>query len=126
MHTDDEWITKTDRQDVEAAIMTNNSKRFHLASSTPLMQPAAVQGIGYLSNTPLADNILEGNFIPADQQDTYTQKFLTFIGKRPTLPTIPSTITIEDFQYYWKKSKEKTSSSMSGETFWPLQSSKQK
>ena len=35
---DDTWTTVTAQLDVEKAIMDNNSKRFHLAPTTPLMQ----------------------------------------------------------------------------------------
>ena len=115
--TNNDWTTVTTRIEVEKAIMDNNSKRFHLASTTPLMQPSAVKGIGYLGNTPLADNIINDNFIPSSQLDGYTQKFLKFIGKRPTLPAISSTISSCDFKSYWQRSKEKTSSSMSGRHF---------
>ena len=111
------WTTLTSRHDVEEAIMKNNSKRFHLASTTPLMQPLAVQVIGYLGNTPLADSIVQGTFNPSPDLDTYTQKFLNIIGKRPTLPSISSNISNHDFQRYWRRCREKTSSSMSGRHF---------
>ena len=36
-------VLLTEQQVIEDAIMLSNSKRFRLASSTPLMQPAAVE-----------------------------------------------------------------------------------
>ena len=113
----DEYITITEQDEVENAIMHNNSKRFHLAASTPLMERAAVNSIGYLANTEIANSIVEGNFEPAEQLDEYTKKFLKFIGRRPTLPQFNGRVSAADFIAYWKKAKEKTSSSMSKRHF---------
>ena len=87
--------------------MHNNSKRFHLAASTPLMEKAAVNSIGYLANTEIADSIVEGNFKPAETLDEYTKKFLTFIGQRPTLPQFNGRIDVNDFKDYWRKELKK-------------------
>ena len=114
---EDNWVTLTTQQEVEDAIIAYLPSRFNLASTTPLMQPNAVQGIGYLGNTSIADSIIEGTFAPSPELDPYVQKFLQFIGKRPTLPTIPNTVTSGDFQSYWRRSRDRTSSSMSGRNF---------
>ena len=108
----EKYITITEQEEVETEIMKNNSKRFHLAASTPLMEQSAVDNIGYLGNTEMADNIIYGNFVPVDQVDEYTKKFLSFIGERPTLPQFSERVKVEDFVSYWKKSQEKTSLSM--------------
>ena len=49
LQEDNIWTKIDSQHDVEQAIMANNSKRFHLASSTPLMQPEATQHIGHAS-----------------------------------------------------------------------------
>ena len=100
MRQEEEYITITEQEEVENAIMKNNSKRFHLAASTPLMEQAAVESIGYLGNTKIEDSIIEGNFKPAEQVDKYTKKFLIFIGKRPTLPQFNGRVKTEDFISY--------------------------
>ena len=112
-----EYITITEQDEVEEAIMKNNSKRFHLASSTPLMKQSAVQSIGYLGNTYIAEGILNGSFKSAKELEEHTSKFMRFIGERQTLPQFKEKIEQNDFISYWSKAKERTSSSMSKRHF---------
>ena len=97
--------------------MQNNSKRFHLASTTPMMQAPAVQHVGYISNTECSEKILNGTFGHQNHLDEYTNKFLGYIGSRARLPCFSDTIDSGDFQYFWRSAKENTSSPMSGRHF---------
>jgi len=111
------WKKLESQQEVEPAIMDNNSKRFHLAASTPLMQHLAVQHIGYLGNTESSEAILNGTFPHQQHLDEFTNKFFSFIGTRPRLPSFSPNITTSDFQQFWRSAKENTSSSMSNRHF---------
>ena len=102
---------------VEDAIMENNSKRFRLTESTPLMQPYMSNKLGYLADTPFAESVLNGTFNKDPHLDDYTNTFLAMIGDRTNMPQIPISVTCTDFQDYWKGCREKTSSSMSGRHF---------
>ena len=57
---------------------------------------------------PAVQQILDGTFpIPPDA-DEYTREFLQLMAELPALHSsggIPSTITKEDFQSYWKRGK---------------------
>ena len=49
IHNNEEVVTLTDKEAVEQAIASNNSKRFYLASSTPLMSQYMSLKMGYLA-----------------------------------------------------------------------------
>ena len=75
------------KEDVEPAIMNNNSARFSLTEKTPLMSKHMSSKLGYLADTDYASDILDGKFTPDPDMDEYTNKFLAFIGKRRKLTT---------------------------------------
>ena len=114
---DSEWVDVTDQKEVESAIMSNNSKRFHLAATTPLMLPYLSSKLGFLANTDYTKSILNGLFVHDDKLDEYTNEFFNLIGKRPKLPPIQTSVSIHDFQNYWKNSRERTASSISKRHF---------
>ncbi len=114
VNNDGEWETITDRDEVESAIMDNNSKRFNLTSSTPLMSEYMSNKLGYLAEKDLGESIMKGDFTNNPNLDEFTNTFLDFISKRKQLSTIANNVRKEDFIYYWKKARERTSSSMSG------------
>ena len=70
-----ELVTIDTQAAVEHAIMQNNTARFHLATSTPMMQENAVTHVGYLGNTTSSTNILQGTFGPKPYFDEYTNTF---------------------------------------------------
>jgi hypothetical protein len=68
-------------------------------------------------NTAAAQAILQGTYTFPAETDEYTREFLNTIqASAPRDPRlrISCEITKEDFQKYWKKTKERTSSSISG------------
>ena len=73
--------------------------------------------LGYLADTDYASDILDGKFTPDPDMDEYTNKFLTFIGKRRKLTTFSADVLRDDFIQFWKGAREKTSSSLSGRHF---------
>ena len=107
----------TDRQQVESAIMENNSKRFHLTDSTPFMTEPLVSEVGFLANTPFVRSILAGDFKEDHRLDKHTNDFLRFLGNHASLNPISHEVSTTDFQQYWRKAKERTSSSISGRHF---------
>ena len=54
------WKDVSDRSTVESAIMDNNSARFNLTKSTPLMAPDMVEKLGYMAEKQLGKDILQG------------------------------------------------------------------
>ena len=113
----DSWKRIDTKEEVEEAIMSNNSARFHLTGDTPMMQPDTVEKIGYLADNATAHIVMEGNFTSDDNFDETTNHFLQFISQREKLPSIPACITSGEFGSYWSSARERTASSMSGRHF---------
>ena len=78
----EDWVTLEAKEDVEPAIMNNNSARFSLTEKTPLLSKHMSDKLGYLADTDYSSNILDGKFTPDPDMDEHTNKFLAFIGKR--------------------------------------------
>ena len=114
---DGDWVNLDAQEDVEEAIMQNNSKRFHLAASTPLMSAHMRDKIGFLAETHYAQQILHGKFTPDPLLDDHTNKFLSAIATTKSLSPISIAVTAKDFQSYWKSCRERTSSSLSNRHF---------
>lgn len=98
--------------------MYNNHQRFLLTYGTPLMDGSQLQhNLGFLANTKSADQILNGTYEFEDNVDPTTKELLNQISQMSRThrnQTVDYIISKEDYQKYWKTSKEKTSSSFSG------------
>jgi hypothetical protein len=109
---------KTSQADVEQHTMAMCSDRFRLTENTPLRQEPMRSELGFLAvNTEAARAILQGSYTVPTETNEYTREFLNTIqASSPRNPQlqISCVITKEDFQQYWKKTKERTSSSISG------------
>ena len=73
--------------------------------------------LSYLADTDYSSGVLDGKFTPDPAMDEYTNKFLSFIGKRRKLNTFSPDVLRKDFIQFWKGAREKTSSSLSGRHF---------
>jgi hypothetical protein len=106
-----------DQQSVERIIMENIAARFHLTECTPAMQEPLLSDLGYLGDTDAAQCILEGTYVCPPEVDDYTHALIDGHQRASNIAVddmIDTNITKEDFQAYWKKAKECTSSSISG------------
>ena len=105
------------KETVEAAIAEENSKRFSLANSAPICQGALFELLGFSANTETAEQILEGTWIPPEDTDGPTLIILKEIARiwgKMQNGEVNIIISQEYFQHYWKRVKERTSSSFSG------------
>ena len=75
------------------------------------------QRMGYLATKELAQSIRNNSFVVDPNLDEYTNDFLSFISRRQSLPKLSPSIHAKDFISYWKSSRERTSSSLSGRHF---------
>jgi hypothetical protein len=112
----DDFQEYEDRATVERLIMANNAARFHLTEDTPPMTEPLLSDLGYLADTETAAQILDGTYICPPGTDDYTRDFFRIL-QRPqnvdALDRIDTSFSVSDFQNYWKKAKEQTSSSIS-------------
>lgn len=105
------------KESVEEKIMENNEKRFRLTESTPPMRSPLRKELGYLGDTDAARRILSGTYVCPREVDEVTADFIASLRvSDPALleDKISTLVSKEDYQSYWKKAKEKTSSSISG------------
>ena len=112
----DEYREYEDRATVERLIIENNAARFRLTEDTPPMTEPLLSDLGYLADTPAAEEILQGTYVCPPGTDEYTKDFLHFLQRSPKVNAsdqIETTFTSDDFRAYWKKSNERTSSSIS-------------
>lgn len=92
-------------------------ERFSLNKNTPLCQEPFYMAFSPLAiNTPAARAIIQGTYTIPEGMDAYTREFLNTLQAHalcnPQL-RISCEITKEDFQQFWWKQKEWTSSSIS-------------
>jgi hypothetical protein len=115
---DGEYVEKTSQEDVEQHTMAMCLARFCLTEDTLLHQEPMLSELGLLAvNSDAARAIIQGTYTIPAKVDDYTHKFLNTIQAcAPLDPTsrISCAITKEDFQAYWRKTKERTSSSSLG------------
>jgi len=112
----DDYQEYEDRSTVETMIMANNAARFRLTEDTPPMTEPLLSDLGYLADTEAAAQILDGTYVSPPGTDTFTRDFLEALQRSPMSAgdnTIDTSFTRDDFRDYWKKSKERTSSSIS-------------
>ena len=85
--------------------------------STPPMNEPLLSDLGFLSDTDTTKCILNGTYICPEGVDAYTKNFITSLQiTAPINPAdfIPNTVSLQHYQAHWKRSKECTSSSISG------------
>ena len=71
--------------------------------------------LGLLGATEAAKAILAGAYICPPGTDAYNQEFVSAMKASTQYnPGVPTTVKGKDFTQYWKKAKERTSSSYSG------------
>ena len=115
----DGTIKKCDtKESCESAIGEEIKPRFDRANSAPVCQGALFDLLGYEVDTDTAMDILEGKFNCSLVEGTPTGEILKEIAeiwKMVGNGKVDIFITKEDFQHFWKRAKERTSSSRSGQ-----------
>ena len=107
----------TTKEETEEFVFEENEYRFQLAADAPISKTRLLEQLGYLADTEVAQQIIEGTFEIPDEIDDATALVLEEIGRigvQMTNGEITLTITPEEFQYFWKRIKEGTASSYSG------------
>ena len=109
--------TYTNQEDMVRCIQEETEVRFQLAHSAPITQTSLARKLGYLSDTEVAAQILDGTYDIPDEVDDATVVLLEEIA-RLGLQLVNGkgekfVVTPEDFQRYWQGVRERTSSSIS-------------
>ena len=118
VHKNNAVETFQTKEEVEDAIQSECENRFWLGHNAPIASTLLGDELQYLHNTEIAYAIINGEYSPPHFLDSATKMILREIGKlgkevtRGTNKTI--SITSKDYQCYWNRMNEKTSSSPSG------------
>ena len=107
----------TTKEDTEDFIFAENEYRFQLANDAPISSTKLIEQLGYLADSDIAQQIVEGSFEIPDELDDATALILEEIGRigvQLSNGEVTIEITAEEFQYLWKKVRKNTASSVSG------------
>ena len=106
----------TTKESVESAIHGEISPRFGRAGGAPICNGPLFELLGYNVHTEAGAEILEGTFEPPPGTDPATIIILKEIARIWRLMgegEVSVIITKEDFQHYWRRMKERMTSSFS-------------
>lgn len=118
-HVPDEYIWTEDKDEIEASIINANKKKIRLADETPFRMEPLLSDCGPYADTPQCTNILLGRY-DSEALDQGTKLFIRHLKVDDNIlssPPIPNKIEVQEFQDYWKKNRERTSSAPSGRHF---------
>ena len=110
-------VEHSTKESIEEALKSELRTRFGRATSAPVCQGVLFDLLGVYADTNAAVEILEGTFAPppdTDQRTILVLNEIAAIWKKIGDGEISIVISQEDYQYYWKRVKERTSSSISG------------
>ena len=104
------------RAEVESNAARRLTDRFKLARDAPICEGPVFDDIGYLGNTRATRAILEGTYDFPPEMDTHTRLLLEEAHKvfsTKTAEEISTFVSVEDFQYFWRRADEFIQSSYS-------------
>ena len=93
------------------------SQQFRLAFSAPCHSGQLFSDIGFLGDTAAAHAILEGRCVFPDDTDPATRLLLeeaVHTYARMSRAEVATYVTVEDFEFYWRRQNERVLSSFSG------------
>ena len=108
--------TTTDKSTIEHALSNQNKRKFTDAYSSPFLQDPLLSLIGQNATTREATQILDGTFHAPRGLHPTTKQFIDQMQRPPCISNCHynnTTCTLEEATSYWRKKREKTSSSMS-------------
>ena len=97
-------VESSGKEETESMIFDENEYRFQLANNAPISKTLLLERLGYLVDTELAAQIVEGKFEAPDELDDATCLILEEIGRlgvQLTNGEVTITITKEEFQIFW-------------------------
>ena len=113
--SDNTYIT-TDKEEIEDALQQENIKKFKLAYSSPFLQSPIIDDIGQTATNENAEAILNGTFSPNYRIAKATKKFIKHLKMPYSIQQMgrnSAICSVDQAALYWKKKKERTSSSFS-------------
>ena len=107
----------TSEDDLFKKVSENLSERFRLALSASVCSGKVFDDIGFLGNTESSQQVLKGTCTFLDDTDPVTRLLLeeaAITYSKLTKKEVASYMIVDDFQYYWQRANEISSSSFGG------------
>jgi exonuclease III len=102
---------------MNTTLLEVNSAKYQQCDRSPFLNEPLFSDFGYLGDTPHADMVLNGTYIPPPLTDPYATLLLAHMKRPPNMPSVAPCsqfVTTENHSSSWKKAKEYTSSGISG------------
>ena len=116
-----EWEEVTTKEGIEKALLEENERRFNQARDTPFLVPPLADLVGPLGTGPMAEAILQGNFMIPAGVDPWAAKLIPHLARPKEVAQLQKRrnegISTESHCDGWRKAKERTASGRSGITF---------
>jgi len=109
-----------DHETLVKACAESNRRRQMQCQDTPFMTPPLLDKLGYLADTPAADEILKGTYEPPPGLDQYTRELLRELEmpeKIRAAGPMSVEVSAEEQLLAWKKQKENVAAEPSGLAF---------
>ena len=111
--------TYNGKEDIEREIQQECNSRFTLGHSAPISRSLLGDDLRYFNNPSIAAQILDGTYPIPDDMDTPTALMLDEMGRIGRIlctegHTVDTEVSTEDYQHYFGRINENTSSSPSG------------
>ena len=107
----------TSKEETDQFIFEETEQRFQLGANLPIERTKEIKKLGYLANSEIAEQILNGTFIISSDLDNATALVLEeigHIGMQVSHGKTIITVSADKLCCFWKRVKEGTSSSYSG------------
>jgi hypothetical protein len=107
----------TTKADIEEVLLQVNELKYKQCANSPFRQEPLLSDFGFNGDTASTDAVLAGAYIPPTTTDPYTRLLLHHMVRPPTVPAHPIRpviITAKEHQQSWKRTKEHTTSGLSG------------
>ena len=105
------------KEGVFFACSRNLSERFRLAFTASCYHGQLFDDIGFIGDTECAKQLLEGTYVFPPETDNATRLLFEEVARvyaEMGPDELATYVTVEDYQYYWKRANERISSSYSG------------
>ena len=109
----------TAKDDIEMEIQSECQQRFNLGHSAPISRSRLGEELNYFADDTIAEQLVSGTYPIPDDMDHSTALMISEIGRmgrlvRTTCDRATTSVSAADYQHYFSRINENTSSSPSG------------
>ena len=102
---------------VYETLLQINSSKYQQCDNSPFLQEPLLSEFGYFGNFANTEAVLEGTYVPPPGTDYYASLLIQHMKRPPGMPPEPQCplfVSTDDHVASWKRTKEYTSSGISG------------